>query len=134
MQVEAYGGLPSSTRRQLREIAEALRRGDPDAVTGGFRIKPGTQLIRHWKDQRYTITALEDGFACDGKVYKSLSSIAKAITGVSWNGFTFFGIKRAPAGNKNAAGAHNLKSSNKRHRADRQPLPDPADGEQLRHA
>src|SRR6185437_11568585 len=103
MQVEAYGGLSTSTKKRLRAIASAVRQGNPDAA--GIRtIRPGTQMLRQWRDQTHTVTALTDGFEWDGKTYKSLSAIAKQITGTSWNGYAFFGIKRSPPGNKNAAG------------------------------
>jgi hypothetical protein len=105
MQVEAYGGLSETTKRRLREIAAAVRRGDADAAGIGSQTRPGTQMIRQWKDKTHTVTALSDGFEWDGRVYKSLSAIAKAITGTNWNGYAFFGIKRAPLGNKNAAGS-----------------------------
>ena len=48
---------------------------------------------------------LDDGFALDGRTYKSLSAVAKAITSTNWNGYAFFGIKRAARGNKAAAGS-----------------------------
>jgi hypothetical protein len=47
---------------------------------------------------------LAEGFEWNGCTYKSLSAVANAITGTNWNGFAFFGIKRAPSSNKNAAG------------------------------
>ena len=104
MQVEAYGGLSVATKRRLREIANAVRNGDADAISGGSRIKPGTQMIRQWQNTTHTVTALAEGFEWNGRIYKSLSAVANAITGTNWNGFSFFGIKRAPSGNKNAAG------------------------------
>jgi hypothetical protein len=110
MQVEAYGGLSETTKRRLREIAAAVRRGDANAAGVGNRTRPGTQMIRQWKDKTHTVTALHEGFEWDGQVYKSLSAIAKAITGTNWNGFAFFGIKRAPASNKNASGSRRNKS------------------------
>lgn len=103
MQVEAYGGLSASTKKRLRAIARAVRQGSPDAA-GMRTIRPGTQILRQWRDQTHTVTALNDGFEWDGKTYKSLSAIAKQITGTSWNGYSFFGIKRPAPGNKNAAG------------------------------
>jgi hypothetical protein len=48
---------------------------------------------------------LDEGFALDGRTYKSLSAIAKAITGTNWNGYAFFGIKRAARSNKAATGS-----------------------------
>jgi hypothetical protein len=104
MQVEAYGGLSVAAKRRLREIANAVRNGDANAIPGGSRIKPGTQMIRQWQNTTHTVTALAEGFEWNGRTYKSLSAVANAITGTNWNGFSFFGIKRAPAGNKNAAG------------------------------
>jgi hypothetical protein len=104
MQVEAYGGLSVATRRRLREIANAVRTGDASAMLGSSRIKPGTQMIRQWQNTTHTVTALAEGFEWNGRTYKSLSAVANAITGTNWNGFAFFGIKRAPSGNKNASG------------------------------
>ncbi len=105
MQVAAYGGLAAATRRRLREIAMAIRNGDSHGVLGGAQIKPGTQLIRQWQNTTHTVMVLDDGFALDGRTYKSLSAVAKVITGTNWNGYAFFGIKRAARGNKAAAGS-----------------------------
>ena len=110
MQVEVYGGLSVATKRRLREIASAVRNGDANAMLGGNRIKPGTQMIRQWQGITHSVTALVDGFECNGRTYKSLSAVANAITGTNWNGFAFFGIKRAPSGNKNASGPRGTNS------------------------
>jgi Protein of unknown function (DUF2924) len=104
MQAEAYGGLSVATKRRLREIANAARNGDANATLGSSRIKSGTQMIRQWRSTTHTVTALAEGFEWNGCTYKSLSAVANAITGTNWNGFAFFGIKRAPSSNKNAAG------------------------------
>ena len=105
MQVAAYGGLSAATKRRLREIAIAISNGDRNGVFSGAQIKPGTQLIRQWQNATHTVTVLDEGFALDGRTYKSLSAIAKAITGKNWNGFAFFGIKRTARANKAAAGS-----------------------------
>ena len=105
MQVEAYGGLSVATKRRLREIANAVRNGDADAIPGSNRIKPGTQMIRQWQNTTHTVTALAEGFEWNGRTYKSLSAVANAITGTNWNGFSFFGIKRAPSGKQECGGA-----------------------------
>jgi hypothetical protein len=110
MQVEAYGGLSVATKRRLREIANAARNGDANALLGSSRIKTGTQMIRQWQDTTHTVTALAEGFEWNGRTYKSLSAVANAITGTNWNGFAFFGIKRAPSGNKNASGPRRTSS------------------------
>jgi hypothetical protein len=93
MQVEVYGGLSKETIRRLREIALALRNGDKD-VMASPRIKPGTRLLRLWQNKTHSVLVLNDSYRWEGKVYKSLSAIAKAITGTQWNGYTFFGLKR----------------------------------------
>jgi len=105
MQVAAYGGLSAATKRRLRETAIAISNGDRTGVFSGVQIKPGTQLIRQWQNTTHTVMVLDEGFALDGKTYKSLSAIAKTITGTNWNGYAFFGIKRGTRGNKAAAGS-----------------------------
>src|SRR5258707_11489430 len=113
MQVAAYGGLSAATKRRLREIASAISNGDRTGVISGVQIKPGTQLIRQWQNTTHTRMGLDEGFALDGRTYKSLSAIAKAITGTNWNGYAFFGIKRAtrakkaPTGSKRKSGLVN---------------------------
>jgi len=105
MQVAAYGGLSAATRRRLREIAVAVRNGDRNSVLGGVQLKPGTQLIRQWQNTTHTVMVLDDGFALDGRTYKSLSAVAKVITGTNWNGYAFFGVRRSARGNKAAIGS-----------------------------
>ncbi len=105
MQVAAYGGLSAATKRRLREIAMAISNGDRTGVFSGVQIKPGTQLVRQWQKTTHTVMVLDEGFALDGRTYKSLSAVAKAVTGTNWNGYAFFGIKRATRGNKAAAGS-----------------------------
>ncbi len=94
MQVQAYGGLSEATKRRLREIAAAARDGKFDATMTEQRIKPGTRLVRTWKNVTHEVMVLNDGFAWNGERHTSLSTIAKTITGTSWNGWRFFGLKR----------------------------------------
>ena len=102
MQVQAFGGLASATKRRLREIAEAVRDGNEASVLAAPRIKAGTRLYRSWKDKTHVVTVLTDGFEWQGTRHRSLSAIAKAITGTQWNGYAFFGLKRRALKNKNA--------------------------------
>lgn len=104
MQVKVHGGLSAAIKRQLREIAAAARDGSLDGSNLGPRIRPGTRLVRIWQGTTHTVFVHDGHFEWNGERYRSLSTIAKAITGTSWNGWTFFGIKRPPARNKNAAG------------------------------
>jgi hypothetical protein len=89
----AYGGLKSATRAKLDALADGL---DPKAARKRVAERPvaGTQLVREWQGVEQTVTVLADGFAWQGRKYKSLSAVAGAITGTRWNGWTFFGLKR----------------------------------------
>jgi hypothetical protein len=105
IQVATYGGLPAALKRRLRELAVAARDRRFDEALGTPSIKPGTLLIRVWQGTTHRVMVTSDGFAWDGRTYRSLSSIAKAITGTQWNGWVFFGLKRSDGRNKNAAKA-----------------------------
>src|SRR5207248_8548644 len=62
---------------------------------------PGTQLVRRYKDETITVTVLADGFQHGERVYKSLSAIARQVTGTQWNGYSFFQL-RWPKGSRDA--------------------------------
>ena len=94
LQVKAFGGLSAATKKKLREIAVAAREGRFDPGVIGPRVKPGTRLIRVWQGETHSVLVLEDGFEWNGTRYRSLSLVAKTITGTNWNGWTFFGVKR----------------------------------------
>ena len=94
----AYGGLAEGTKAELERIAEEDERRRQG--TRAERRKPkdthplaGTRLIREWNGQRHEVTATEGGFEYTGRRYKSLSAIAKAITGAHWSGPQFFGLR-----------------------------------------
>ena len=55
---------------------------------------PAPGLIREYRGVEHTVTVLADGYEWQGRPYRSLSAIARAITGTRWNGLVFFGIKR----------------------------------------
>lgn len=105
IQVAAFGGLSAALKRRLRELAVAARDGRFDEALGAPSIKPGTLLIRVWQGTTHRVIVTNDGFAWNDRTYRSLSSIAKAITGTNWNGWLFFGLKRSDGRNKNAAKA-----------------------------
>lgn len=58
---------------------------------------PGARLIREWQGAEYTVTVLDSGFEYNGCKYRSLSSVAKAITGTHWSGPLFFGLRKGGA-------------------------------------
>lgn len=105
VQAKALGGLKPATRKYLLEVADAAHSKTGAAPAPPIRIRPGTKLIRVWQNRTHTVTALDEGFTWQGKRYRSLSQIARAITGTRWNGLVFFGVKRksaspAPLGQK----------------------------------
>ena len=58
------------------------------------RPSPGLVLVRHYKGRLVEVTVLEEGFAYQGKVFRSLSAVAKHVTGAHWNGYHFFGLAK----------------------------------------
>lgn len=95
LQELAHGGLNVTTRKRLEALGEELDGGKkPVRRVRADRIpSPGTRLVREWKGVEHTVTITHDGFDYLGQPYRSLSPIAKRITGTSWSGFVFFGLK-----------------------------------------
>ena len=92
----AYGGLKPETIRRLERLGEELDGGDKrKRGIRADRDRPitGTRLLREWQGVEQIVTVTADGFEWQGRPYKSLSAIARAITGTRWNGWTFFGLK-----------------------------------------
>jgi hypothetical protein len=91
----AYGGTDRETRRMLDLLA--------DEVEGHSKRKhqiidprnpvTGTRLIREWEGIEHTVTVLKDGFDWQGRKFKSLSAVAREISGTRWNGYRFFGLR-----------------------------------------
>jgi hypothetical protein len=100
-QVREHGDLPARVVSALAAVArdEANPRGrtmagsEAGSAVGGPRIRPGTILIREHQNVLHRVTALESGFRWEGKTFASLSAVARAITGVRWNGPRFFGLQ-----------------------------------------
>jgi hypothetical protein len=92
------GGLSARTLKRLDALGEELDGGKRDVrqVRSDRIPQPGTRLVRQWKGVEHTVTVMHDGFDYQGQPYKSLSPIAKRITGTSWNGLVFFGLKSQP--------------------------------------
>lgn len=91
----AYGGLRPETLARLEAIAEAIdgKKRPLRRVPAKQRPVPGTRLIREWGGVDHTVTVLRDGYEWQGRSYKSLSAIARGITGTRWNGPRFFGLR-----------------------------------------
>ena len=91
----SLGGLKPETIRRLERLGEELDGGDRKKSRVRADAMPivGTRLIREWLGVEHVVTVTADGFEWQGRPYKSLSAIARAITGTRWNGWVFFGLK-----------------------------------------
>jgi hypothetical protein len=95
-----YGGPDNQTRRLLELLADEVE----GTLTRKAQIADprnpvvGTKLIREWDGTAHTVTVLKDGFDWGGQRYKSLSAVARAITGTRWNGYRFFGLRERKRG------------------------------------
>jgi hypothetical protein len=126
MQALAEGDLPERARRRALELADdsmlRLRppRGPRRAEEGGTVVTaalpaltddaageglpiPGTLLTRVYRGRRVAVRVLPKGFEYDGEVYRSLSAVAKAVTGSHWSGNLFFGIRPVRRGRSGGA-------------------------------
>ncbi len=70
-----------------------IRKMLEQASGGKLMAQPGTRLVREWQGRIYQVTVLASGFEYDGRTYASLTAIAREITGISWSGPRFFGVK-----------------------------------------
>jgi hypothetical protein len=90
IQARAYGGLSRSTQQKLAQLATAKTR----TSTAG----PGTQLAREWQGKLHVVTVGDDNLVrWNDREYRSLSEVARAITGTRWSGPAFFGLKKKAA-------------------------------------
>jgi hypothetical protein len=93
IQEKAYGGLSRSTQRLLDKMMKTYAAKPNGKLVLPRPIKPGSVLVREWKNKSHRVTVLAEGFAYDGSTFGNLSEIASLITGVRWNGPRFFGLR-----------------------------------------
>ena len=93
MQELALGGLKPATRRLLAKVAADASARLPIEVAPAPTLAPGTVLLRDWHGTQHQVIVREAGVEFQGKQYKSLSQVARRITGVRWSGPLFFGLK-----------------------------------------
>jgi hypothetical protein len=103
MQEKEFGGLSDHSHRRLREVASSIEASATISASSRLAIKPGTRLIRQWKDQVHVVNVEEGNYEYRGVRYQSLSEIARLITGTRWSGPLFFGLK--PKRNSNSTEA-----------------------------
>jgi hypothetical protein len=93
LQEQAFGGLDRDSLTFLDGLAR--QSGSPPR-----QLKPGTVLVREYHGERHTITVAREGFVWQGTTYRSLSAIARVITGTAWSGPRFFALRHAGDGTK----------------------------------
>jgi len=97
LQEQAQGGLSTEARRVLSKVAE----DGADHVVRAVptrQVKPGARLLREWHGTTHEVVILDDGVLFRGKRYRSLSEVARMITGSRWSGPTFFGLNSVGKG------------------------------------
>jgi type IV secretory pathway ATPase VirB11/archaellum biosynthesis ATPase len=97
----SYGGVARGTTKLLNALADEVRKqGRKTMISDPRNPVVGTRLVREWDGAEHTTIVLRDGFEFEGRKYKSLSAIARDITGTRWNGYRFFGLREAPRRNQ----------------------------------
>ena len=111
IQEQHYGGLSPETKARIEELQQEFENSPPHTWLNGRQQPrggqsrqpgirdprlpmPGTVLTRQYKGQDVAIEILEKGFVYKGVTYRSLSAVARKVTGGHWSGFTFFGLNK----------------------------------------
>jgi hypothetical protein len=91
LQERSHGGMSVRTQNQLIRLVD----GKVQQPVNKYSFNNNSQLMREWNGKKYHVTVLgKNEFRYDGKVYKTLSAIAKDITGAHWSGPLFFGLRK----------------------------------------
>ena len=85
LQNKELGGLSAGTERRLRQVASGK--------TPPAKARPGSHLVREWNGRTYQVEVVDGGYMMDGRMWRSLSAIARHITGAHWSGPRFFGVQ-----------------------------------------
>lgn len=95
IQEQAYGALPTNIRKMLVEAgAKHSKIKSSVGRSAQTLLMPGTTLIREWDERQHRVTVTPEGlYELNGQVFKSLSAVARHITGTQWNGPKFFGLR-----------------------------------------
>ena len=91
LQEQAFGKLPIEHRRELDRICSGAPKGRSRAQRPTGALRPGSRLVRRWRGITFSVAVVEDGFLYNDDKYRSLSEIARVITGARWSGPRFFG-------------------------------------------
>jgi hypothetical protein len=94
LQEQAYGGLKPTTRKRLQQMAAEQQKEQNVPLPLLPQLRPGTKLLRQWQGEMHEVLVANDGFEYRAKRYKTLSEIARQITGTRWSGPLFFGLRK----------------------------------------
>jgi hypothetical protein len=94
LQVQALGDLDGKTKRTLDRLAGGDLSVIAASIGPGMNLRPGTLLVREYRDEMHRVTVLAEGYSWRGKTYPTLSAVARAVTGANWNGYVFFGLRK----------------------------------------
>jgi len=100
LQEQVFGSLSAGSRSRLRHLSRAFERDSDSTIPSARQIRPGTRLVRQWRDQVHLVNVEANFYEYQGARYRSLSEIARLITGTRWSGPLFFGIKNEPGSGK----------------------------------
>lgn len=92
IQEQAYGGLSAATRRRLADLSKTMDRDGDVTRNRVARLRQGAKLVREWQGKTHTVTVIDEGFEWNGRHWRSLSAVAREITGGHWSGPRFFGL------------------------------------------
>ena len=100
-----FGSLSREARRRLQELAADASGANPPKPRRrqAASLQTGTRLLRDWHGEQYEVIVQDDGFLHDGQKYRSLSAVARAITGSYWSGNRFFGLSPAVKNDRSKA-------------------------------
>jgi hypothetical protein len=92
LQVVAFGELPSNTVKMLGTSHDQSEEVAPNSVSSRASLSAGARLVREWHGRTHSVEVLQEGFLFERRTYRSLSQIARRITGAHWSGPRFFGL------------------------------------------
>jgi hypothetical protein len=96
MQTDVLGGLDARTGQKLMQIADTLDSGRTYEAAVKREVGTGAVLTREWRGVVHTAVITAKGVEYEGKIYRSLSDVARTITGTRWSGPRFFGLDQRP--------------------------------------
>ena len=102
LQSKSHGGIAKTLQRALIKVADVKAEKGIEGAMRTRSLKLGARIYREWKGAVHEVEVIDGGYRYEGATFKSLSVIARKITGTRWSGPAFFGLKNAAGGNRNA--------------------------------